>query len=401
MLKGGRKWWDGSPMEVLTSQHIYTAFAVHAQVETDPKTLITHVVPEGVILNAGAFNSNMAVNYSNMTLKEKYQAYQQVHPGKHIRDIAKDFNISEVQLLMTGLGDQVTLLRPEMADILKQVECLGYVTALTRNEYCVNERKGIYQNFSLTPHAALFLGEDIDLRLFLSKWKLAFSVSEGGKDSLQFFDENGDAIHKIYLTEQSDKENFIELVAYFKADQQDFFEIKPVIKVARPERRDAEIDIQGFHKVWNEMKDSHEFFGLLQRFGLNRMQALRLAPEGRAMQLSLESFRKTIAHCAVNEVPVMIFTGNDGCIQIHTGGIKRLAPTGQWFIVLDQEFNLHLNEDGVSSVWHVVKPSTDGDVNSLELYDKDGEMILQVFGKRKPGIPELETWKEALAGILV
>ncbi len=143
------------------------------------------------------------------------------------------------------------------------------------------------------------------------------------------------------------------------------------------------------------------FFGLLQRFGLNRMQALRLAPEGRAMQLSLESFRKTIAHCAVNEVPVMIFTGNDGCIQIHTGGIKRLAPTGQWFIVLDQEFNLHLNEDGVSSVWHVVKPSTDGDVNSLELYDKDGEMILQVFGKRKPGIPELETWKEALAGILV
>lgn len=401
MLKGGRKWWDGSPMEVLTSQHIYTAFAVHAQVETDPKTLITHVVPEGVLLNAGAFNSNMAVNYSNMTLKEKYQAYQEAHPKKRIRDIAKDFNISEVQLLMTGLGDQVTLLRPEIADILKQVECLGLVMALTRNEYCVNERKGIYQNFSLTPHAALFLGEDIDLRLFLSKWKLAFSVSEAGKDSLQFFDENGIALHKIYLTEQSDKENFIKLVAHFKAGQQDSFEIKPVIKVRRPERRDAEIDIQGFHKSWNGMKDSHEFFGLLQKFGLNRMQALRLAPEGRAIQLSLESFRKTIAHCAVNEVPVMIFTGNEGCIQIHTGGVKRLAPTGPWFNVLDQDFNLHLNEDGVNSVWHIVKPSTDGDVNSLELYDKDGEMILQVFGKRKPGIPELEAWKEALAGVLI
>lgn len=401
MLKGGRKWWDGSPMEVLTSQHIYTAFAVHAQVETDPKTLITHVVPEGVTLNAGAFNSNMAVNYNNMSLKEKYQAYQKAYPKKRIRDIAKDFNISEAQLLLTGLGDQVTLLRPEIEDILKQVECLGQVMALTRNEYCVNERKGIYQNFSLTPHAALFLGEDIDLRLFLSKWKLAFSVAENDRDSLQFFDENGTALHKIYLTAESDKAHFLRLVAHFRASQQEFFEIKPVLKTNRPERRDAEIDIQGFHKAWNEMKDSHEFFGLLQRFGINRMQALRLAPEGRTMQLSLESFRKTIVHCAVNEVPVMIFTGNEGCIQIHTGGVKKLMPTGPWFNVLDPEFNLRLNEDGVSSVWHVVKPSTDGDVNSLELYDKDGEMIVQVFGKRKPGVPELETWKEALAGILV
>lgn len=401
MLKGGRKWWDGSPMEVLTSQHIYTAFAVHAQVETDPKTLVTHVMPEAVMLNAGAFNSNMAVNYSNMTLKEKYLAYQETYPKKRIRDIAKDFNISEGQLLMTGLGDHVTLLRPEMESILKQLECLGQVMALTRNEYCVNERKGIYQNFSQTPHAALFLGKDIDLRLFLSKWKLAFAVAEPKNDSLQFFDENGTALHKIYLTPDSDRENFLKLVANFKASQQDYFEIKPTAKVSRPERRDAEVDIQGFHKAWNEMKDSHEFFGLLQQFGLNRMQALRLAPEGRAMQLSLESFRKTITHCAVNEIPVMMFTGNEGCIQIHTGGVKKLAPMGSWFNVLDQDFNLHLNEDGVSSVWHVVKPSTDGDVNSLELYDKNGETILQVFGKRKPGIPELETWKGALAGILV
>lgn len=401
MLKGGRKWWDGSPMEVLTSQHIYTAFAVHAQVETDPKTLITHVVPEGVSLNAGAFNSNMAVNYNNMTLKEKYEAYQGANPRKFIWEIAKDFNISEAQLLMTGLGGHVTLLRPEMDEILKEVGGLGHVMALTRNEYCVNERKGTYKNFSTTPHAALFLGEDIDLRLFLSKWKLAFAVSDAGKEGLQFFDESGHALHKIYLTDESDHVFFRRLVDRFKAEQQTFFEIKPAGKVGRPERRDAEIDIQGFHQAWNSMKDSHEFFGLLQRFGVNRMQALRLAPEGRAMQLSLESFRKTIAHCAVNEVPVMMFTGNDGCIQIHTGGVKKLAPTGPWFKVLDQNFNLQLNEDGVSSVWHVVKPSTDGDVSSLELYDKDGELILQVFGKRKPGLPELETWREALAGILV
>ncbi|MNR63561.1 Hemin transport protein HemS [compost metagenome] len=47
-------------------------------------------------------------------------------------------------------------------------------------------------------------------------------------------------------------------------------------------------------------------------------------------------------------------------------------------------------------MWQVVKPSTDGDVNSIELFDKNGEMIVQFFGKRKPGIPELESWREVL-----
>lgn len=400
MLKGGRKWWDGSPMEVLTSQHIYTAFAVHAQVETDPKTLITHVMPESVMLNASKFNSNMAINYTNMNLKEKYAAYQQAHPKKRIRDIAKDFNVSEAQLLMTGLDEGVTLLRPEISDILQQVESLGHVMALTRNEYCVHERKGVYLNFSETPHAALFVGDDIDLRLFLGKWKMAFAVSEGDKNSLQFFDENGTAIHKIYLTGQSNLERFTTLVKQFQDDNQQPVEILPVSKGRRPERRDAEIDVSGFQEAWNSMKDSHEFFGLLHRFGVSRTQALRLAPEGRALQLSMEAFRRTIAYCSENEVPVMVFTGNEGCIQIHTGGVKKLMPMGPWFNILDPEFNLHLNEDGVNSVWHVAKPSTDGDVNSLELYDQSGELIVQVFGKRKPGVPELETWREALSEVL-
>lgn len=83
-------------------------------------------------------------------------------------------------------------------------------------------------------------------------------------------------------------------------------------------------------------------------------------------------------------------------IQIHSGLVTNLLEKGEWFNVLDSEFNLHLRLDGIASVWHVVKPSVDGDINSLEVYDKDGEMIVQFFGKRKPGIPELEQWREVL-----
>jgi putative hemin transport protein len=31
-------------------------------------------------------------------------------------------------------------------------------------------------------------------------------------------------------------------------------------------------------------------------------------------------------------------------------------------------------------------------VSSLELFDKEGEMIAQFFGLRKPGLPQLPAW---------
>ena len=71
-----------------------------------------------------------------------------------------------------------------------------------------------------------------------------------------------------------------------------------------------------------------------------------------------------------------------------------------WFNVLDPEFDLYLREDAIAEIWHVVKPSADGDINSLELFDKDGEMIVQLFGKRKPGLPELLEWRKVLADAL-
>jgi len=57
---------------------------------------------------------------------------------------------------------------------------------------------------------------------------------------------------------------------------------------------------------------------------------------------------------------------------------------------------MHLREDGITSVWLVKKPTTDGAVHSLEVFDKNGDILVQFFGKRKPGIPEDEAWRRVL-----
>jgi putative hemin transport protein len=48
------------------------------------------------------------------------------------------------------------------------VEKLGKVMALTRNEACVHEKKGVYHHSSVNGQTGLVLAGDIDLRIFIS-----------------------------------------------------------------------------------------------------------------------------------------------------------------------------------------------------------------------------------------
>src|SRR5690606_30049980 len=115
-------------------------------------------------------------------LKSQWDALKAENPHLRIRNAAEKLGVSEAELLATQTGDTVTRLKPEFAAILTEIEKLGKVMALTRNDECVHERKGVYLNpdFS-SPHAQLFVGEDIDLRIFLSQWKYAFAVEDGKK----------------------------------------------------------------------------------------------------------------------------------------------------------------------------------------------------------------------------
>ena len=326
-------------------------------------------------------------------LKSQWDAFKIENPKVRIRDAAKQLGTTEAELLSTAAGSSVTRLRDEFPEILKAVEPLGKVMALTRNDYCVHERKGVYSNLSFSGPMGLAVNPDIDLRLFMSAWSSAFAVDENGRKSLQFFAKDGEAIHKIYLAETSDLAAYETLVNNFAAkDQYADLEIvkDPTVVDEKP---DAEIDVNAFREKWLTLKDTHAFHGLLRKFGLTRTQGLRLAPEGHAVMISYDSLKNIFQKAADSNLEIMIFTGNKGCIQIHTGPVKKLVQAGPWFNVLDPDFNMHLREDGIASVWLVKKPTADGIVTSIEVFDAEGMIIVQIFGKRKPANPENEHWR--------
>lgn len=340
---------------------------------------------------------------SIQSLKQQWEGLKAENPHLRIRNAAEQLQVSEVQLLATQCGEDVIRLRPAFADILGEVNSLGSVMALSRNDDVVHERKGTYLNPSLdNPHVGLFVGEDIDLRIFFAAWASAFAVTEtaGTKPrySLQFFAKNGEAIHKIYLTEKSNVDAFTDLLKKYQSDDQQQEQPVENSPAAETELPDSEIDAAAFQQEWIDLKDTHHFFGLLKKYKVTRTQALRLAPEGNyAVQMPNDTLRTLFTKAAAQEIPIMVFVGNSGIIQIHTGPVKKLVDHGEWFNVLDPEFNLHLREKAIVQSWIVRKPTEDGVVTALECFDASGKQIVQVFGKRKPGIPEMESWQAIVA----
>lgn len=345
------------------------------------------------------------MNTTETTLKTQWQALKATTPHLRIRNAADQLGVSEAELLATQIGETVIRLQPEFAAILTEIATLGKVMALTRNEECVHERKGVYLNpdFS-SPFAGLFVGEDIDLRIFLSAWDKAYAVSEtsehGTRKSLQFFGKDGLAIHKIYLTTDSNEEAFDALVEKYKSENQETTESTTEVPAVANEKPDAEIDVEGFQKAWIELKDTHEFFGMLKKFGVTRTQALRLAPNDYfAKKVEKEVIVTLLEEAAKQKLPIMVFVGNRGNIQIHTGTVRKTMWHGTWFNVMDPDFNLHLDMSKIAQTYIVRKPTEDGVVTAVEVFNEKGDIIVQFFGKRKPGIPELEGWREIVAGL--
>ncbi|QRR02810.1 hemin-degrading factor [Dyadobacter sandarakinus] len=330
---------------------------------------------------------------SRAELKERWADFKTTNPKTRIRDAARELGTSEAELVATGSGENATLLSGDFRDLIREVGLLGQVMALTRNDHVVHERKGVYENVSFNNHVGLVLGPDIDLRLFLGDWKFGFAVHENERHSLQFFNSFGEAAHKIYLTEKSNREAYDALVARYRAEDQDvnlFVKEKP--ESAAEQIEEPALDKAAFQQEWLALKDTHDFFTLLRKYKLSRSQALRNAPQGYAWQIQPESLKAVFEGTSERQVPIMVFVSNQNCIQIHTGPINKIFVMGPWLNIMDPDFNLHLRQDAIDQAWVVRKPTEDGVVTGIELIDKDGVMFNQFFGKRKPGLPELPGW---------
>ncbi|MEM7303280.1 MAG: ChuX/HutX family heme-like substrate-binding protein [Pseudomonadota bacterium] len=317
-------------------------------------------------------------------------------PKMRQRDLAEMLSISEGEFLSAWCEEHVLRLDLPFNQFFGMLESVGEVMALTRNHSAVHEKVGTYSGFYSGKHASMFLGEKIDLRLFPSHFVHAFEVAtqtdRGLRRSIQFFDSHGDAVHKIHATDKTDLHAWINLVRSIQNDDQ-----SPGMDCAPKQltilKEPASETVEELKESWAAMSDPHQFMPLIRKLDMTRHQAVQLVGHEFAWQIDCSGVDALMRHAANEQIPIMCFVGNPGCIQIHSGPIENIKVIGNWFNIMDEGFNLHLRKDHIVEAWAVRKPCDKGHVTSVEAYDSGGNLILQLFGQRHEGSEERDDWR--------
>lgn len=330
------------------------------------------------------------------------RAFLAENPKRRARDAADALGIAEAQLVAAGIGHGTTRIAAHPDGIIPAAERLGEVMALTRVDACVHEKVGTYSDYHPGEHAAMTLAENIDLRIFPSHWVHAFAVEteteQGPRRSLQIFDAAGDAVHKIHLRDGSNHDAWGTIVADLAvADQGDTQPVEARKPVEGAKSRTDKAD--ALRDEWARLTDTHQFLRLCARLKMNRLGAYRIAGAPWVRPLTPDAADAMLQAVQRAGIEVMVFVGNRGCIQIHTGPVQTLKPMGPWQNVMDPGFNLHLRLDKVAEVWAVEKPTQRGPAVSVEAFDAEGGLIFQVFGVGKEGRDSRADWARVVEAL--
>ena len=318
-------------------------------------------------------------------LRVRWHALREQNPKLRIRDAAAQLNVTEAQLVALGVGETATRLRNAWADLLLELYRLGPLMGLTRNDHAVHERHGAYRNVRIVDEVRIVEDEGFDVALFLSQWRSGFAVKEAGhgkeRQSLQFFAEDGSAVHKIYLTEQSRPGIIEDLVAQFRsAEQSDWLQVEPRRQALAPDETD---------RLWSGSLISGWPVSSEGRALTTPNLTVRSATVDSA-PLAVGAAEAILTRAAALGIPLIIAVGNRGAMQLHRGPIHTILRTGPWINVLDELFNLHLRDMQLASAWRIHELTP---VGALSLCWCDGQHrpVLQIFSEDGSG-----AWEECV-----
>jgi len=329
-------------------------------------------------------------------LAHAWQSLKADNPKLRIRNAADRLGCSELDLLLTQLGDTVTWLNLSGYELARQLPNLGRLMSLVRNDGAVHETKGVFDAFKGGEKMGLFLGEQ-DQRLFLTHWRHSVFVNDGERQSIQVFDASGSAIIKLYRQAETHAEAWDTLVETHATtlDEPPRLTDKPTYL------RHALVEpVEQLRQDWLAITDVHQFHNLIKRYGIDRLTAFEVAGSDLAHPVSIDAIERSLTACQEDEIPLMTFVSNTGAVQIHTEVPKRLLRTGPWFNILDPDFNLHLNTESLACAWISRRPTVDGWVTSLEAFDRDGRSVVQFFGERGEGKRERDDWRALMDNLM-
>lgn len=354
-------------------------------------------------------------NADSDSLWDTYQSLKAENRMLFPLEGAEKLQVSELELMLSAPFSQY--LGNDCKALLHEIATFEKVESIVRNEFAVNEKIGKLENLKLGDNMGIALNVGgLDLRFFINRWQHAVAVTDTSKQSdkepgslsVQFYDEYGSAICKIFLRDYSAVaiERWYSMIEQYAQSDVDQAELQTNLKASLVTQSKStpwvfkKLDdhkLSTLHEQWLSMTDVHQFHFLLKKLELDRASSYVQAPEGMAYRLKPEAIEALLTHAQSIAEPIMVFVGNNGVVQIQSGVVHHVKRMQNWINILDKKdtnFTLHLNDQALEQVWCVRRPTKDGIVTCVEGFDAYGNSIVSFFGLRQEGEAERDYWQQ-------
>ncbi len=337
-------------------------------------------------------------------LKLRYELLCQQHPNLRSREAAKRLNVTEAELLASCANDTSFHLMNHPEALLSALQTVGEVLIVTRNESVILEKKGTFKDlvFDTQNGFKILKSDSLGLHLLLNSCRYTFLVIEekhiGHRKSLQFFDRHGQAVQKIYLTQNSNEQAFEKIITRFISSYQPTY-----LDISKDETDKQSASKQQATK-WPALSEdgqtiqsSHDFFKLLIGRNVSRQQAYDNVGRDLAYEIVPSALQPLCEMAKQDNISLTLAVGNSACMQFHSGPVDKAGEHGQWFNMLNSDFNLYTNSHRITQAWVIRKPQQGNPITLIEFFDDQDHLALQITAINKPDIPESSQWRELVA----
>jgi len=296
------------------------------------------------------------------------------------RDIASLLNLTEVELIDSHMGvtklesiksfpnlARAIRLKPSWSSIIHDVRSFGEVMSLTRNAHAVHENLAFYKHTSSSDGIGMVLSDELTMRLMYEKWEHGYLFEECKSTvlqrSIQFFDEFGAPVHKIFLMPHSHHWFFDELAKRWADSNQE-----PGIIVQEKLEHDQQINKGALASIIEERHANQQ-----ESINLDVVQSL--------LSSSVEL-----------KLPLIITVQNDGANHSHDGILSEVRDHNHWLHLINEQFNCHLQLAQMPKICinHQESPFL------IEMFDEEGVLLASITLSTKATPADRQSWEDLL-----
>jgi putative hemin transport protein len=258
-------------------------------------------------------------------------------------------------------------LKPLWSNIIQDIQGFGEVMSLTRNAHAVHENLSFYKHASSSDDVGMVQSDELMIRLNYEKWEFGYLFEECKSHvlqrSIQFFDEFGTPIHKIFLLPHSHHWYFDEIAKRWADSNQ-----LPGVLL----QEKAELD---------QPANSGALASIIAERHTSQQETMDAGVVQSLLSSSLEL-----------KLPLFITVQNHGVSQSHDGVLNEIRDHNDWLHLINQRFNCHLQLAQMPKICinHQESPFL------IEMLDKESFLLASIALSTKATPSDRQAWEDLL-----